>query len=195
VWWAAAPRPEREDHEAAVTMNQLSEPRVRRLVADNLGVSLDDLTPDVSLTDDLAADSLDLVELALALEEEFGLAVPERALAEVRTYGELVAAMVTLAHTGAEARPAMEPVRVWVRSVTGSGGVLERAEWLTPYAAETIIEHALRAGPGAQLEIAVAEDAGDASFRRVQRQFAWLNERGVAVDVHRDRGHKVGQAA
>ena len=178
-------------------MDFLFEPRVRRLVAENLGVSVDDLTPDVSLTEDLAADSLDLVELALALEEEFGLTVPERTMAEVRTYGELVAATVTLAREGAEARPAVEPVRVWVRVVApgGFGGVLECAEWLTPYAAETIIEHTLRAGPGAQLEVTVAEDGGDAGFRQVQQQFAWLSGRGVAVDVHRDRGHRVNQAA
>jgi len=178
-------------------MDFLFEPRVRRLVAENLGVSVDDLTPDVSLTDDLAADSLDLVELALALEEEFGLTVPERTMAEVRTYGELVAATVTLAREGAEARPAVEPARVWVRVVApgGFGGVLECAEWLTPYAAETIIEHSLRAGPGAQLEVTVAEDGGDAGFRQVQQQFAWLTGRGVVVHVHRDRGHRVHRAA
>jgi len=178
-------------------MDYLFEPRVRRLVSENLGVSVDDLTPDVSLIDDLAADSLDLVELALALEEEFGLTVPERTMAEVRTYGELLAATVTLARNGAEARPAVEPVRVRVRVVApgGFGGVLERAEWLTPYAAETIIEHTLRAGPGAQLEVTVAEDGGDAGFRQVQQQFAWLSGRGVAVDVHRDRGRRVNQAA
>src|SRR5216683_8264645 len=107
----------------------------------------------------------------------------------------LVAATVTLARHGAEAHPAVEPVRVWVRVVApaGSGGVLERAEWLTPYAAETIIEHTLRAGPGAQLEVTVAEDGGDAGFRKVQQQFAGLSGRGVAVDVHRDRGHRVNQ--
>jgi len=139
------PPPEREAHETTravrsgrhvpltrhdeVTMDYFLESRVRRLVADNLGVSVKDLTPDVSLTDDLAADSLDLVELVLALEEEFGLTVPERAIAEVRTYGELLAAIVTLARSGAEARPAMEPIRMWVRVVApaGVGGVLERA--------------------------------------------------------------------
>ena len=178
MWWAAAPLPEREDHEVAVTMDHLSEPRVRRLVAENLGVSFDDLTPDVSLTDDLAADSLDLVELALALEEEFGLTVPERTIAEVRTYGELVAAIVTLTRSRSEARPAMEPVRVWVRVVApaGVGGVLERAEWLTPYAAETIIEYTLRAGPGAQLEVTVAEDDRDATRAQPCEPFLNLSE-------------------
>ena len=176
-------------------MDHLFEARVRRLVAGHLGVGFDDLTPEVSLADDLAADSLDLLELALVLEEECGLTVPERTIEEVRTYGDLVAPTVTLAPNGAETRPAVEPVRVWVRVVAagGFGGVLERAEWLTPYAAETIIEHALRAGPGAQLEVTVAADEGDASFRQVQTQFAWLSGRGVAVDVH--RGHRVNRAA
>jgi len=180
-------------------MDSFFEPRVRQLVAEHLGVGCDDLTPEVSLTDDLAADSLDLLELALALEGEFGLTVPERTIAEVRTYGELVAATVTLAHNraAAEARPAMEPVRVWARVVVPGdlGGVLECAEWLTPYAVETIIEHALHAGPGARLEVTVAEDGGDAGFRQVQQQFARLSGRGVAVDVHRDRGHRVNRAA
>ena len=91
----------------------------------------------------------------------------------------------------------MEPVRVWVRVVppAGFGGVLERAEWLTPYAAETIIEHILRAGSGARLEVTVAEDRGEPGLRQVQQQFARLSGRGVAVDVHRDRGHKVNRAA
>ena len=42
------------------------EPRVRRVVAEQLGVNVEELTPEVSLTDDLAADSLDLLELTLA---------------------------------------------------------------------------------------------------------------------------------
>src|SRR5436309_15647473 len=77
-------------------MFESAEPRIRRLVADYLGVSADELTPEVSLTDDLAADSLDLVDLALALEGEFGIEVPARAVDEVRTYGDLVETAVAL---------------------------------------------------------------------------------------------------
>jgi len=73
------------------------EPWLRRVVADHLGVALEDLTPEVSLTDDLAADSLDLLELAVALEEELGFTVPERVLSDVRTYGDLVRATAMLA--------------------------------------------------------------------------------------------------
>src|SRR5438094_476034 len=86
-------------------MSEFAEPRIRRLVADYLGVSLDVLTPEVSLTDDLAADSLDLVELALALEGEFGIEVPERTIDEVRTYGDLVATAAALT----QGRQAREP--------------------------------------------------------------------------------------
>ena len=69
------------------------EPRVRRLVADHLGVGTEELTRDVSLADELAVDSLDLVELALALETEFGISVSEATLDDVRTYGELADAV------------------------------------------------------------------------------------------------------
>ena len=79
-------------------------------------------------------------------------------------------------------------VRVLAR-VVAPGGLrvaLESAEWLTPYAAETIAEHALRAGPGARLEIAVAPDLAEAKLQLVRRRFASLRGRGVEVDVHRD---------
>ena len=59
-------------------MQAALEPRVRCLVADTLGVGIDELAPDVSLTDELAADSLDLVELAARLEAELGLVVLDR---------------------------------------------------------------------------------------------------------------------
>jgi acyl carrier protein len=67
------------------------EAQIRRIVAEHLGVGLDDLAPEVSLTDDLAADSLDLFELTVVLEEHLGVTIPESALEHVRTYGEVVA--------------------------------------------------------------------------------------------------------
>ena len=45
--------------------------RVQSVVADKLGVSVEEVTPEASFTDDLNADSLDLVELIMAFEEEF----------------------------------------------------------------------------------------------------------------------------
>jgi acyl carrier protein len=77
---------------AAPAFDESVEPRVRRLVSTHLGVGLEQLVADVSLRDDLAADSLDLAELALALEGTFTIVVPDRILASVRTYHDLVVA-------------------------------------------------------------------------------------------------------
>src|SRR5262249_1882304 len=72
-------------------MPQSVEPEIRRVVAERLGVGQEELTPEVSLFDDLAVDSLDMVELELALEDEFGIPpVPEHVLGAVRTYQQVV---------------------------------------------------------------------------------------------------------
>jgi acyl carrier protein len=73
--------------------------RMRRVVADCLGIGADDLSAGVLLTEDLAADSLDLVDLAAALEAEFRIAVPDVVLTETRTYGDLVHAVDALVTT------------------------------------------------------------------------------------------------
>src|SRR6266699_6024138 len=172
-------------------MELFVEPSVRALIADHLGVGVEELVPGVSLRDDLAADSLDLVELTMALEAEFGIVVPERVLDRVRTCGDLVQAtgLLIRARRAAEARAAEPPLRTWarVRSPAGeSGGSLERTGWLTPYAAETIAEDAVRAGHGARLELTVAASIDDLGLARVQHQFAWLGERAVRVTVRRN---------
>lgn len=53
------------------------EERVRKVVVEQLGVSEDQVTPDASFVDDLGADSLDTVELVMALEEEFDSEIPD----------------------------------------------------------------------------------------------------------------------
>ena len=169
-------------------MELFVEPSVRALIADHLGVGVEELVPGVSLRDDLAADSLDLVELTMALEAEFGIVVPERVLDRVRTCGDLVQAtgLLIRARRAAEVRAAEPPLRMWARRAGKSGGSLERAGRLTPYAAETIAEDAVRAGHGAQLELRVAASTDDLRLARVQHQFAWLGERAVRVTVRRN---------
>src|SRR5256885_2076876 len=170
------------------------EPQVRSLVAEHLGVGSDELAPEVSLADDLAADSLDLVELALVLEDEFGIAVSETVLEEVRTYGQLVEAVRMLVRRRDDevASPAAtEPAPVRVRLVPAPGrtaGDLERADWLTPYTAQTIAEDAVRSGPGAQLEVSVPPDLSDADLAAFYDQLASLDGRDISVRVRRDRG-------
>jgi acyl carrier protein len=171
-------------------MDEFVEPHVRRLVAEHLAVGVEDLLSHVSLRDDLAADSLDLVELALALEGEFAIVVPERILDEVRTFGELVRAigLRICARRDAEARGAEPAPRIWARIVPATGestGTLERTGWLTPYTAETIREDAVRAGPGTRLEMTIAANTTE-GFVRAQRRFAGLDRRGVRVSIQRD---------
>jgi acyl carrier protein len=173
------------------------EPCVRMVVEETLGVSAHDLRPDVSLTDDLAADSLDLVELALALEQRLGVTVPERLLAEVRTYGDLVRAMAVL--TGERRPPArMEAASpVWARLVLrrrGTDAALERCGWLTPYTEEAFAEDARRAGRDASLELTVAH-GNAADIARVQKRFGPLAARGVEVQVNMDGGARRPPAA
>ena len=68
--------------------NDLSD-RVQSIVADQLGVELAEVTKDASILDDLGADSLDLVELVMTLEEAFDIEVPDEAIEEMRTIGDV----------------------------------------------------------------------------------------------------------
>jgi len=62
--------------------------RFRKCAVEVLSVSEDQVTPDARFGDDLDADSLDLVELVMALEEEFGIEVPEEELEGIETVGQ-----------------------------------------------------------------------------------------------------------
>ena len=53
------------------------EERVKKIVAEQLGVADDEVTHEASFVDDLGADSLDTVELVMAFEEEFGIEIPD----------------------------------------------------------------------------------------------------------------------
>jgi acyl carrier protein len=158
------------------------EPRIRRLVAEQLGIGTEELSPIVSLTDDLAADSLDLVELALAIEQDLDIVLPDNLMAEVRTYGDLLA-VVEAVRRGPEDSSA--PPTVWARIVR-EHDELHRAGWLTPYTAETIAEDAARAGRGTRLELVVSAATSDATLERLDEQFAWLRRRDIEVCVSRE---------
>jgi acyl carrier protein len=65
-----------------------SEERVKQIIMDQLGVSAEQVTPDASFIDDLGADSLDTVELVMALEEEFDIEIPDEDAEKLRTVGD-----------------------------------------------------------------------------------------------------------
>ena len=61
------------------------EERVKKIVIDQLGVKEEDVTTNASFVDDLGADSLDTVELVMALEEEFGAEIPDEEAEKITT--------------------------------------------------------------------------------------------------------------
>lgn len=64
--------------------------KVRDIIVEQLGVSEEDVTPEASFIDDLDADSLDMVELIMAMEEEFNFELPEEDAEKITTVGEAI---------------------------------------------------------------------------------------------------------
>ena len=64
--------------------------KVQEKVAEQLGVELDEITMEASFIDDLGADSLDIVELLMALEEEFEIEIPDEEAEKLTTVGDIV---------------------------------------------------------------------------------------------------------
>ncbi len=64
--------------------------KVKEIIVEQLGVTENSVNPDASFIDDLGADSLDIVELIMALEEEFDLEIPDSDAEKVVTVGDVV---------------------------------------------------------------------------------------------------------
>jgi len=67
------------------------EKRVRELIAEQLGVTVEQVVTDANLVSDLGADSLDVVELIMALEDELGVEVPDEDAQKLATVGAVLA--------------------------------------------------------------------------------------------------------
>jgi acyl carrier protein len=66
------------------------ERRVIEIIVEQLGVGEDEVTPEASFIDDLGADSLDLVELIMAMEEEFGLEISDEDAEKIQTVQDVI---------------------------------------------------------------------------------------------------------
>jgi len=64
--------------------------KVKDVVVEQLGVKEQEVKPEASFVEDLGADSLDTVELVMALEEEFGIEIPDEDAEKAKTVGEVV---------------------------------------------------------------------------------------------------------
>jgi acyl carrier protein len=66
------------------------EDKVKAIIAEQLGVDIEQVKPETSFVDDLGADSLDTVELVMALEEEFGIEIPDEEAEKIATVQDAI---------------------------------------------------------------------------------------------------------
>ena len=64
--------------------------KVRKIIAENLEIDENTITPESVITDDLGADSLDVVDLVMSCEDEFGVGIPDEAVVRRRSVGGIV---------------------------------------------------------------------------------------------------------
>jgi acyl carrier protein len=75
--------------EEGETMSETAE-RVKKIVVEHLGVEAEKVSEEASFIDDLGADSLDIVELVMAFEEEFGVEIPDDAAEKITTVKDAI---------------------------------------------------------------------------------------------------------
>ena len=66
------------------------EDKIKQIIVEQLGVEKGSITPESRLVDDLGADSLDIVELVMAMEESFGIDIPDEEAEHLGTFGDAV---------------------------------------------------------------------------------------------------------
>lgn len=66
------------------------ESKIKGIIAEQLNVEAASVTPDASFVDDLGADSLDIVELVMAMEEEFNLEIPDEDAEKIKSVGDVI---------------------------------------------------------------------------------------------------------
>ena len=72
-------------------MNGMVLEKVKMILSNQFDVEEDSITPETNIADDLGADSLDVVDMLMSLEDEFDVEIPDEEIERIRTVGELVA--------------------------------------------------------------------------------------------------------
>lgn len=75
------------------TLSEKTVARVQDILMEQLAVQRDQVTPEAAIVEDLGADSLDMVEIGMTVEETFNLTIPETAMESIRTVGDLYEAL------------------------------------------------------------------------------------------------------
>ncbi len=73
----------------ALTMSNIAE-KVTKIIVDKLGIDESEVTPDANFTNDLGADSLDIVELIMQFEQEFDISIPDEQAENIQTVGDAI---------------------------------------------------------------------------------------------------------
>jgi len=72
---------------------EIMEQRVCEIIAEQLGIDVNDVKPEKSLMEDLGADSLDIVDLVMAFEDEFGVKISDQDLSKIKTVQDVIEAI------------------------------------------------------------------------------------------------------
>lgn len=64
--------------------------KIKEIIVDQLGVEEDTVNPDANIQDDLGADSLDIVDLIQTIEDEYDISIPDEAVENIKTVGDIV---------------------------------------------------------------------------------------------------------
>ena len=72
--------------------------KVKKLIAEQLCISTEDIADDANIVEDLGADSLDVVEMLMTLEDEYGISIPDDKMEDVKTIPNLVRLLEELAN-------------------------------------------------------------------------------------------------
>ena len=152
-------------------------------MADTVGVAAGRLAAADSLADDLAVHWIDLLELALRIEEQLDVSLPDTLLGGVQTYGDLEALVVDRRRHPPGTADAPLLARLRVVPPDRATGTLTRVLVLTPYGVETILADARRAGRGTRVEVAVPAATPEPSLAALR---ATLEAGGVSVRLERD---------
>jgi acyl carrier protein len=64
--------------------------KLQKIIAEQLEIEISEITPESNIVDDLGADSLDIVDLVMSIEDDFGIEVPDEALEDIHTIDDMV---------------------------------------------------------------------------------------------------------
>ena len=64
--------------------------KVKELVAEQLGIDVNTIKPESNIIEDLGADSFDVIEMLMTLEEEYGITIPDEKINQIKTIGQIV---------------------------------------------------------------------------------------------------------